>query len=73
MDKTTTKDRILNHLEKYGKITSWEAIELYGCTRISEYISQLRKEDYCIETVWTKGKNRYGQNVRYGIYKLIKN
>lgn len=73
MDKTSMKQRILNHLEKYGSITTWEAIQNYGCTRISEYIRELRAEDYNIETVWTTNKNRYGDNVRYGIYKLIKN
>lgn len=26
------KDRILRHLQDYGSITSWEAIQEYGCT-----------------------------------------
>ena len=42
------KDRILNHLEKYGSITSWEAIKEYGCTRLSQYIYLLRNEGYLV-------------------------
>lgn len=72
MTTKTMKKRILEHLEKYGKITTWEAYSKYGCTRISEYIRQLRKDNYNIETVWTESKNRYGDKVRYGIYTLIK-
>ena len=34
---------ILNHLEEYGSITSWEAITLYHCTRLGHYILLLRK------------------------------
>lgn len=72
MTRTTMKERILRHLEDYGKITSWEAIQEYGCTRISEYIRQLREDNYKIETIWTESKNRYGDKVRFGIYKLVK-
>ena len=60
MDMTSKigmKKRILEHLEKYGSITSWEAIYNYGCTRISEYIRQLRFENYNIQTIWTTNKN----------------
>lgn len=42
------KDRILRHLEKYGSITSWEAIKEYGCTRLSQYIYLLRNEGYLV-------------------------
>ena len=66
----TNKQRYLEHLTKYKKITTWEAYSKYGITRISEYIRQLRKEDYNIETIWTEAKNRYGDKVRFGIYTL---
>ena len=40
------KEIILDHLQKYGSITSLVAIELYHCTRLSHYIYLLRKEGY---------------------------
>ena len=42
------KEIILDHLQQYGNITSLEAIELYRCTRLSQYILLLRKEGYNI-------------------------
>ena len=72
MTKITMKKRVLEHLQKHGTITSWEAYTTYGCTRISEYIRQLREDNYDIKTIWTESKNRYGEKVRYGIYTLIK-
>ena len=65
------KDRILRHLMDYGTITSLEAIKEYGCTRLSEYIRQLRLE-YNIKSVWEKGINRYGEKTHYVIYILEK-
>lgn len=72
MATKTMKNIILEHLVKYGTITSWESFQNYGCTRISEYIRQLREDNHHIVTIWTESKNRYGAKVRYGIYKLIK-
>ena len=40
------KDIILEHLQTYGSITSLEAIQMYKCTRLSQYILLLRKDGY---------------------------
>ena len=66
----TARDRVLEHLEKYKTITSWEAIQNYGITRLSEYIRQLRVDGYMIASNWTEKINRYGDKVRYVIYEL---
>ena len=66
----TAKDRVLEHLEKYKTITSWEAIQNYGITRLSEYIRQLRVDGYVIASNWTENVNRYGDKVRYVIYEM---
>lgn len=39
-------EQIKKHLLKHGKITSWDAIELYRVTRLSQYIYLMRKEGY---------------------------
>jgi len=69
MKRIIMKDRILNHLKKYGHITSWEAIELYGCTRLSEYIRQIRM-NYVVESKWVYTRNRYNDKVKYCEYIL---
>lgn len=61
------KDRILTWLKDYGSITTWEAIQELGCTRLSEYIRQLRLE-YEIGERWTTTRNRYGEEVRFKTY-----
>lgn len=66
----TARDRVLEHLKKYKTITSWEAIQNYGITRLSEYIRQLRRDGYVIASNWTQNINRYGDKVRYVIYEM---
>lgn len=66
----THKDRILRHLLDYGHITSMEAIMEYGCTRLSEYIRQLKLEGYNIKSEWKKGINRYNEKTHYVMYVL---
>ena len=66
----TQKDRVLDHLKEQGTITSWEAIQNYGITRLSEYIRQLRHDGYIIASNWTENINRYGDKVRHVIYEL---
>ena len=57
------KQRILNHLIQFGSITSWEAIMDYGCTRLSEYIRQIR-EDIDIDDEWINFTNRFNEKIK---------
>lgn len=63
---------ILNHLRKHKTITTLEAFELYGITRLSARIFNLRESGYKIGLIWENGTNRYGNQVRWGKYFLIK-
>lgn len=65
--------RIIEHLNKYGKITSLEAIDLYGITRLSAVIWRLRHEDgYIITSTLKSGLNRFSERVHYTEYSLLK-
>ena len=67
----TMKERILRHLQDYGSITTWEAIQEYGCTRLGHYIYLLRRKDnYNITDEIIKGTNRYGDTTHYKKYYL---
>ncbi len=60
----TQKQTVLKHLEAHGTITSWEAIDAYGITRISEYIRQLRSEGHNIVTEDIKVQTKqYGPTI----------
>lgn len=67
MDTKTAK--VLQHLKEHGAITSWEAIQKYGATRLSAIIFNLRKK-FIIEDVWQQEKDRYGNNTRFVRYEL---
>ena len=58
------KGRILAYLEEHGSITTFEAFTELNCTRLSEYIRQLRKT-HVIRDEWIKTTNKYGDNVKY--------
>lgn len=68
--KITMKERILKYIKDFGSITTWQAIMELGCTRLSEYIRQLRLE-FNIGDEWVHTKNRYGDKVEYKKYFLV--
>lgn len=61
------RDRVLNYIKQFGSITTYEAFVDLGCSRLSEYIRQLRK-DYNITDEWISATNRYGEKVEYKKY-----
>lgn len=65
-------EMIRKHIVKKRSITSWEAIKLYGCTRLSAKIYDLRAEGMNIKTDHITKKNRYGYPVTYANYILVK-
>ena len=55
----TQVDLVENFLKEKGSITTWQAFEIFGITRLSAKIYELRKK-YNISSVNTTKKNRYG-------------
>lgn len=73
MQAVSQKQAIVNHLYKVGHITSMEAFEHYGATRLSAIIHVLRhNEGMNIETRMVVGKTRYGTTKEYAKYILHK-
>ena len=61
------KDKILDHLKRFGNISTWQAIQDYHVTRLGAHICQLKKEGYSIMPAReTDGKNWW---VRYTLIK----
>lgn len=58
------KQRIINYINEFGSITTYQAFTDLGTTRLSEYIRQIRK-DRVVKDRTIKSKNRYGENVWY--------
>lgn len=71
--RTQTSD-ILNYMKTHKKgITSMEAFERYGATRLSGLIWGLRKQGYNIISEPKVVKTRYGNNTQVCVYKLVDN
>jgi len=71
--KLNKTEKVLEHLKNYGCITSLEAIELYGATRLSAIIYSLRKCGLDIDTIDLPFTDRFGTKSHYGKYVLNEN
>lgn len=60
----TQLELIKNHLEIYGNITSWEAIQHYRITRLSHYIYLLRSEGKTITSERVKDNDKHFVNYK---------
>ena len=71
--KKTQVEKVLIHLIKFGEITSWEAIQTYRITRLSDKIYLLRKKGINISTIDSSNINQEGIKTEFATYKLIEN
>lgn len=73
MKKTKTqKSEVLRYMKSHKGITSLQAIELFGATRLSDIIFKLKQEGYDIKTEQITRKNRYGHSVTFAKYSLVR-
>lgn len=70
--KVTQKQRVLTAMRNYGSISPWYAINHLGNTRLASTIHSLKKDGHEINTVIEKGVNKFGDDIRYARYILIK-
>ena len=68
----TQLEQILEHLKQGKNITPIEALEQYGCFRLSAVILKLRKQGYDIVTHYERNKSGIGRHARYELVKEVK-
>lgn len=68
--KTTQNKRVLDYMIKYEGITSLEAFEKLGITRLSARIYDLKNEGHEITRTRVVTRNRYGEKVNVTFYRL---
>ena len=66
-----SKVAILEHLRNFPYLTSKEAFEKYGVTRLAACIFDLREKGYDIDTVMVETTTRFGESCKYARYVLI--
>lgn len=64
------KELILEYLREVGSITTLEAIQLFGCTRLSGRIHELRNEGYPIKSEDAVVEKRGGKRVHVTRYRM---
>jgi len=69
-EKKNQRERVLDWLQKYGSISDNDARDELGIRRCGARIFELREQGYNIATKMEVCKNRFGENVRYGVYHL---
>ncbi|MGM9642949.1 MAG: helix-turn-helix domain-containing protein [Eubacteriales bacterium] len=69
--KITQCDRILRHLRDYGSISHLEAYSEYGIQRLAARVKDLKRRGHNIVSETVRGVNRYGEPIRYSLYRLI--
>lgn len=63
------KDRIISYMREFGSITTYNAFIDLGCSRLSEYIRQIRLT-HKVSDEWVYTLNRYNEKVKYKRYWL---
>ena len=66
-----SKPRIIEYMKSHNGISSQDAFRELGITRLSARIKELREFGYNISTIMVDGTNRFGEPVRFGLYKLV--
>lgn len=64
------RQAVLSYLKEGHHITSKEAFEIFGATRLSAIIFDLRDKGYNIESIEREGMTRFGKKTRYFEYYL---
>lgn len=68
--KVTQRDRVLQYIQDFGSITSWEAYRELGITQLGARIFELKKRGYSFNTERVNTENRYGDRTHFGKYTL---
>lgn len=63
------KERIISYMREFGSITTYNAFIDLGCSRLSEYIRQI-KLTHKVNDEWVYTLNRYNEKVKYKRYWL---
>ena len=71
MAKKTHKARVLDAMQNGRSISPWYAINQLGNTRLASTIHSLKKDGHNITSEIIEGKNKFGDKIRYSVYKLV--
>ena len=65
-------EKIVFYIHMFGSISSMEAFQDLGITRLSARIYELRNDGYKFDETYETSKNRFGESVHYKRYRFQK-
>lgn len=65
-------EKIVFYIKTFGSISSMEAFQDLGITRLSARIYELRNDGYQFDEKFETAKNRFGESVTYKRYRFQK-
>ncbi|MEE0897842.1 MAG: helix-turn-helix domain-containing protein [Acutalibacteraceae bacterium] len=68
--KKTQKERILDYMNEFGSISSWEAFRDLGITRLAARASDIESDGIPLNRKREATTNRYGEKVYYTRYSI---
>ena len=71
MNKSTQANMVLDYIRDFGAITSFEAFQDLGITRLAAVIHIIRhRYNINVKTDYVTAKNRYGNPVTFARYSI---
>ena len=67
----TQCERVLQYMDDFGTISTLEAFNDLGVTRLASRIHDLKRMGYRIESETRSSRNRYGESVHYSVYRRV--
>lgn len=65
----TQCQRIMQYLDTFGSISTMEAFNDLGITRLASRIHDLKRRGVAIQSETVEGKNRFGETTYYTVYR----
>ena len=69
--KINQRQKVLDYINKWGSITSYQAYLDLGITQLATRIKELKEEGYIFTDEWVSKKNRDGVIVTFKKYMLL--
>lgn len=68
----TQAEMIVEYIDKFGSITSKDAFNDLGVTRLSARVADLKREGFAFEERWETSENGFGETVSYKRFSFKK-
>lgn len=70
--KMSQKERVLDYMDEFGSISSWEAFRDLGITRLAARAADIEADGITLNRKREVTTNRYGEKVYYTRYSIAK-